>query len=390
MAFTIQVPTEEMLARYARSTSWSFAFPEAQALDTAIRRGLADHRVVLDGDRFLGGAYLHHMAQHLGGQRIRCLGIGGVAVDPEVRGRGAAGALMRAILRGARAEGYPLSALYPATQPMYRKLGYEQAGRYTRVRVPLSSIDARPGPCRIEEVAAVDRMETLKALYFSAARRSHGHFERSTDIWSRIVEPLGPHPRVFLLYEQEAPAGYLVLSERRTEGFEMELDVRDMVVTSRASLKTALGFFVGHGSLARAVVLPAPALDAVPLGLVEQRWQVTEDWRFLLRVVDVKSALEALTYPQQLEETLHLDVTDDVLPENAGRWQLRLSGGAAEVVPGGQGTIRLDVRALAPLIGHLAHPADVAMADLLKAPSPALEKLGAAFSGPPASSRDFF
>ena len=49
-----------------------------------------------------------------------------------------------------------------------------------------------------------------------------------------------------------------------------------------------------------------------------------------------------------------MEVRDELLPENHGRFVLEVVGGEASVRRGGEGRLALDVRALAPLYtGHL-------------------------------------
>ena len=47
--------------------------------------------------------------------------------------------------------------------------------------------------------------------------------------------------------------------------------------------------------------------------------------------------------------TLDLEIEDELLVENSGRWRLTIEAGSATVRPGGEGKLRMDIRALAPL-----------------------------------------
>lgn len=64
---------------------------------------------------------------------------------------------------------------------------------------------------------------------------------------------------------------------------------------------------------------------------------------WMLRVLDVPRALSARGWPAHLEGELHLEVTDDLVAANRGRWRLRVTGGAATVEPGGRGERRRPV-----------------------------------------------
>ena len=110
----------------------------------------------------------------------------------------------------------------------------------------------------------------------------------------------------------------------------------------------------------------------------------------MLRLVDVKAALEARGYRSGVSAEVHLDIQDDLFPENSGKKRLVISDGGAEVTGGGDGRIRLDVRGLAALYtGHLsAH--DLAVTSLIDASDGDLESLGAVFAGPAPWMADMF
>ena len=59
----------------------------------------------------------------------------------------------------------------------------------------------------------------------------------------------------------------------------------------------------------------------------------------MTRIVDVPAALTERGYPEAIDAELHLRVRDDVLPANDGTFVLHVSGGKAEVRPGGTGAM---------------------------------------------------
>ena len=90
------------------------------------------------------------MRQWWHGRAMPMAAVGGVKVAPEGRGRGVGRALMTALLREIAARGFPVSALYPATAPLYRSLGWEIAGGlYRGDRLALL-----PRCCRLRRRAA--------------------------------------------------------------------------------------------------------------------------------------------------------------------------------------------------------------------------------------------
>ena len=93
-----------------------------------------------------GAAMIHDMRQWWLGRAVPCAGIGSVKVAPEYRGGGIGRRLMTALLNAVAERGYPLSALYPATMPIYRSLGWELAGGRYVATVPARSLRTLVGP----------------------------------------------------------------------------------------------------------------------------------------------------------------------------------------------------------------------------------------------------
>jgi predicted acetyltransferase len=48
----------------------------------------------------------------------------------------------------------------------------------------------------------------------------------------------------------------------------------------------------------------------------------------MLRIIDAAAAIGARGYPPSAALSVQLDLADDVMPGNAGRWALEISGGA--------------------------------------------------------------
>jgi predicted acetyltransferase len=110
----------------------------------------------------------------------------------------------------------------------------------------------------------------------------------------------------------------------------------------------------------------------------------------MLRIVDLAQALTARGYPEHVATDLELDLVDEVLEENAGRWSIHIANGRAAIERGGRGSIRLDVRGLAALYTGWMEPHALVVAGSLHASEADLSRLGAAFGGPSPSMLDFF
>jgi predicted acetyltransferase len=101
----------------------------------------------------------------------------------------------------------------------------------------------------------------------------------------------------------------------------------------------------------------------------------------MLRVVDVPRAMAARGWPRGVKVDLHFDVVDELVAENAGAWRVRISGGEAHAARGGDGAIRVDVRALACLYTGYLSPFELRRIGKLRADDAAVDALAEAFAG---------
>jgi len=112
--------------------------------------------------------------------------------------------------------------------------------------------------------------------------------------------------------------------------------------------------------------------------------------RWMLRIVDVKAALEQRGYPAQLQAELHLELSDDVIPENTGRFVLTVADGQGAVSPGGSGELKLDIGGLAPLYTGLFNAHQLQMMGLLSGSAAGRAIATQMFAGIPPWTSDFF
>ncbi|AGY59744.1 GNAT family N-acetyltransferase [Gloeobacter kilaueensis] len=353
------------------------------------RIGQANHRIVQVGTQIVGGLGIYRLGQYFGGCSVPMAGLAAVGVAPEWRGSGAASVLLAGTLRELHAEGMPLSALYPATQRVYRKAGYEQAGLACRWSAPAHSLDLGERQLAVEPIEA--HFEPLLAeLYHQFAHRQPGLLDRSRAIWERIFDPGSDRARLFAyrIGPLSAPEGYVIFCQQATErGYD--LGVRDFVALTPQAQRRLWTFLADHRSLAEQVFWDGPPVEAAALLFEEQHCRLQAE-RWMLRIVDLGAALNLRGYAPSLEAELHIEVTDNLLTENTGRFVLSVFGGRAEVTPGGRGDCRLDIRALAPLYSGLFSAGQLAALGLVDAPPKAIETAERLFAGPVPWMNDHF
>ncbi|MEO0688144.1 MAG: GNAT family N-acetyltransferase, partial [Cyanobacteria bacterium J06649_11] len=113
------------------------------------RMGVENIRFIRQGKDIAGGLVVIPMGQWWGGASVAMTGIGGVGVAPEFRGGGAALSLMEQTIKELYTKDIAISVLYPATQRLYRKVGYEQGGSFCSWEISAQSIQIREQPLAV-------------------------------------------------------------------------------------------------------------------------------------------------------------------------------------------------------------------------------------------------
>jgi predicted acetyltransferase len=130
--------------------------------------------------------------------------------------------------------------------------------------------------------------------------------------------------------------------------------------------------------------------DSLTLLLPEQTAKICQSDRWMLRIVDVCKALAARGYPPGVEAELHLDIQDNLLSANQGKFILSVANGRGEVTKGGKGEFKLDIQGLAPLYSSLFTPHQLQLAGKLDATATALSTATQIFAGVSPWMMDFF
>ena len=323
---------------------------------------LAAARLTVGAGRHLGGfrggsqvaaARYYDMRQWWHGRALPMAGVAGVKVAPHEQGRGLGRVLMTALLEQMAARGYPLSALYPATAPLYRSLGWELAGGRYEAVIPARSLrallppdphasSASQGsgfrPAGRADAAAMN--EVISKVH--AAARDCGP---ATWDEAELAERLGDDGS----YHYLAPDGAL---DYRWDLARGELLVVRAAAGSAATARALWSIVASHGTIAggvRAVVGPA---DPVTWLTAEADVTLNRAEQWMLRLLDAPAAIAGRGFPAGVSASVPLAVTDPQLPANSGDWRLEVGGGAAALTPAGPGRqppLRLGARGLAAL-----------------------------------------
>jgi predicted acetyltransferase len=322
----------------------------------AIADQIAEGRTLgaFDGDRPVGAAVFHDMRQWWSGRAVPMAGVASVRVAPENRGRGVARRLMAAVLAEVAARGYPLSALYPATMPLYRSFGWELAGLRETAVIPVRSLrdlvppdpaipDVTPGSARLRRAASGDAEAVIAVIgrVHEMARDSGPITWDAATVDSWLADPD--------LYAYLCDDGFLVY---RWHDGNHTLFVDGAEAVSASTQRAFWSHIGSHASIADQVYACLGPADAFWLLTRERDAQVHRRSMWMLRVVDAQAAIAARGFPAAVSLTVPLGITDQTRPGNSGRWQLTVadSKGALEPLAGGAGTpLALGARGLAAL-----------------------------------------
>jgi predicted acetyltransferase len=283
-----------------------------------------------------GAAMLHDMRQYWLGRPVRMSGVASVKVAPEQRGRGIGRTLMTELLNLIAERGYPLSALYPATMPIYRSLGWELAGGRHQFSVPARSLRgliepdkaARGGGAGHQDVPVRRAASADVATVIKVMGESH-----------RAARDAGP------LTWDEGPAGqwlgradlYSYLAG--DDGFAAYRWAGDDVWVERVhartpeTLRALWSVIASHSSTTDHVSGLTSPNDPLWWLTRERDVTITRRSMWMLRVVDVAAAIAARGFPPGVTASLPLEIHDQNRPANSGHWRLTVADGSGTLSP---------------------------------------------------------
>ncbi len=383
----IGAPVDEAEQRAFRAIA-DYAFDPSPPLVPDIknigRQGPENFRLARVGGHVAGGLGMLVMGQWFGGRSVPMVGVNAVAVAPEHRSRGIGSRLLRAMFEELHARDIPLSTLYPATQVVYRRAGYEHAGVAMGYALPAHALDPRGRSLEMRRANDSDGDEgTIRALYAERARRTAGNLDRNDYMWQRKISARDTVLNMYIVERDGAPEGYIVYEQRQSpDERDRNLAVRDLVALTPEAARTVLAFLADHRSTVDNIQWMGAPADPLLFHLPNQGYKITWYEQWMLRVVDVRGALTARGYPPALQAELHVDVRDDILGWNAGRWTLTVDRGRGEVRPGGTGGVTLDIRGLAPLYSGYLSAEELRSTGLVEGTADNLALATLVFGGP--------
>lgn len=384
------------LDRLGDVLSHVFGFPSEDARGWFERAGVENIRVLKRAEHLVGGLIEIPMGQFFGGRSVSTMGVAGVGIVPDERGRGVATRMMSSMLREAKARGFALSTLYPATVTVYRRVGYERAGATFTISFDPRTLEiGRVPEMTVAEVSGTP--EEVVALYRATAHRHAGYVDRGPYVWERVSKPRGMRTKTFTVSHDGKLEGYVVVSHSLAEGLDTKVTVTDLAATTARAARAILRLLVEYRSIATEVKWRGGVSDLFTNLLPERHVSIAMPDYFMVRIVDVERALTQRGWPRSVRGSFVLELTDSSMSENSGRYAVTLEGGRAQVAKATSKEaslsgprVAISEHGLAALYTGHAQAHVLAEAGWLDTDEDTCLQLEEWFGGPYPATRDFF
>lgn len=354
--------TQDRRAEVLTLDTWAFPAPWSAEQVAALPLPLSWDRTrgveAADGELVAMHASYPFSRFPVPGARTAVSGLTWVGVHPGHRRRGLLRAMIDEHVQRSLARGEAVSALFAAEAPIYGRFGYGLAAHDLRLTVPRgAALRDVPGAADVRV-----RLEQLGPEHDEVLHRVHAGVDRPG--WATRETPelraaflSDPEQvrdgaeslRIALAERDGAVVGYAVFRRKShwdVPGPRGVVRVREVVAPEPAVARALWGVLLDLDLMAKVETWLLPVDDPLLHLLVDPRAaepRIADNvW---VRVLDVPRALGARRYAARVDVVL--EVTDALVPANAGRWRLVGGPDGAEVTATeAEADLRLDVRSL--------------------------------------------
>ena len=299
-----------------------------------------------DGDAPVGAAVAYTFQLTVpGSAALPAAGVSWVSVLPSHRRRGVLTSLMRRQLADVRDRGEPLAVLWASESVIYSRFGYGRAMWHAdftlhRGEGTLAFLGQADGGLRLRLVDPMSVLPELAKVYDAVLPSRPGFIARTESWWQRTVyDPAdrrqGTSPLHCVLAEDDSgPRGYALYSavnrwDTDTSLPDSVLNVREMVAADAAASAALSTDLLSRDLTAEFRLRGRPVDDPLLYQLADpRRARPRLKDALWVRIIDVPGALARRRYSAPADVVL--EVRDDLLPANAGRWRLTTGSAAPD------------------------------------------------------------
>jgi predicted acetyltransferase len=304
-----------------------------------------------DGDTIVGTTAAYSFQLTVPGGTAGTAGVTFVSVRPSHRRRGILSAMMRHQLADITARGEPVAALYASESGIYGRYGYGCASMELRLTIRRGEGTLSPaltggtgtgGAGAWLRAGPPEELRTeLAKVYDSVVPHRPGMLARDERWWQAILadpessrRDRGPQ-KCLLAGDESGPRGYALYRTKPHWGDDDlpsgRLTVRELVAADAATTAALWTDLLSRDLIGEVVARKRPVDDPLLDMLADRRraraYLTDGLW---VRLTDVGAALRRRGYSCAADVVI--EVTDELLPANAGRWRLQCPG------PGDGGT----------------------------------------------------
>ncbi len=298
--------------------------------------------VAFDGDQMVGTTLAFSFGMTApGGEVVETAGISGVSVLPTYRRRGILSSLMRRQLDDIAAGSEPLAALFASESVIYGRYGYGMAAPEYNFTFRRGDGQLRPPPAGAQPAPALRLAEPkaalseMKAVYEALRPTRQGMLTRHDGWWdAHVADPEfmrdGTSPQACVIAEgPSGPRGYALYAvkpEWGSDGIPAQvLMLHDLYWTDPSACTALWTDMLSRDLVGEVRARVRPVDDPILQMLADPRRARTQLFDGLyVRVVDLQAALKARAYAAAVDVVI--EVTDELLPSNEGRWRLQAGG----------------------------------------------------------------
>jgi predicted acetyltransferase len=331
----IRNPSEDELRKAMKAVEAAFGEEQKEEDLDRHQKAMARDRflVAYDGAVPVGTTASLPFELTVPGGELATGGVTWVGVLPSHRRRGILTQMMKRQLEDLHGRGEPLAILWASEAAIYGRFGYGVSAPMLQLDADRSRFALRDDPGPRGAVRLVDREEAAKVLppiYDAVRRQVPGFTSRSELLWGlyRLADPehwrRGAGPKFYAVLEFDGePVGYAIYRIKLDwdEGFpKSQVRIFEKCATSAEAERELWRFLFGIDLVVRIQGRHDPG-SPLFLMVVDPRslmLRVTEGlW---LRIIDLDAALNGRTYAA--DDTVVVEVRDELCPWNAGRWKL--------------------------------------------------------------------
>lgn len=286
--------------------------------------------VVDDQDRINTALQIRSFTMAYYGFQVPMGGIACVASSPDTRYQGHTGKLMQASIERMHDMGMVFCALTPFNYNFYRKYGWELSYERMHYKLDMATMQkflktdySYSLDVEANREAFIALHNDFMSAFQGAALLDSALFKRRMDILQAF-----DYSGCMCMNPEGEPEGY-ILYRKQKEDFI----IREIMWRTVPALKALLGFAYRHNAECHGkVIIQVPKHNLIMDILDEYSGEIIHRPDMMMRVIDVKAALEKRKYHDDLRAQLSIQIEDAQAPWNEGTWLLTIKGGTCSVM----------------------------------------------------------